>query len=156
MPRGSAAARLERHGRQARVDHADFQGFVGLLEGGFRITRMEVPGEGDVRPEFWMGQRRALLECLFGIDYSRKRLVVDFDEVERIPRDCAGLSNYDSNRVTDEVGARAGQDRVTDRLPAREWRGAGDRSHFVIQIRAGKNADDARQFLRGAGIDGED
>jgi len=58
--------------------------------------------------------------------------------------------------VTDEVGARTGQDRMIGRLPARERGGARDRPHFVVDIGACKDANDPRQLLRGIGLDGID
>jgi hypothetical protein len=80
-PACHAAAWPNRHGRQPRVEDAEFEDLVRLLEGAVHVAAGETPRKGNVRSELGVRERRATFERLLRIHHRRERLVVDIYEV---------------------------------------------------------------------------
>src|ERR1700730_11547145 len=109
MPGRDTAARLERHWRQPRAGHTDFEDLIGFPERALDVATWDAPGEGNVRPELGVREGRVLFERLLRIDHRLERVGVDIDKLEGVPRNRSRLSDDDRNRVADKVGAHTGQ-----------------------------------------------
>ncbi len=157
MVRRDHAARLDWHRRQPLViqpvrDHAirSPERFVYVAASG---DRMRVR---DIRSEVWMRQRRARLDCLFGVHDDRQRIVVDVDRVDGVARDVGVGGHRYGDGVADEVDAVACEDGVRRRLQAGDRRGARHGAARRVHVGAGKDADHAGDRLRGRGVDADD
>ena len=132
-----ATARLDGHRNQTLMDHAQLDDAIGLLEFAVDVASGERPIERDIGAQFRMRERRILFESLLGFANNRERIVIDFDQIQRIARDIPILGHDDGDRMPDKVDAVGGEHRVLRGFLVWHWGSAWNESTMFIHVRAG-------------------
>ena len=85
---------------------------VRLLERSVQIAVGQRPGESDVGAHVRVGQGRILRKRRLRIAHDRQRVVIHFDQIERVGCDVAVRGDDHGHRMSDEVDTILGQDGV--------------------------------------------
>jgi hypothetical protein len=145
MVGGYAPPRLDGHGSEALMNHAQLDDAVGFLEFLVDVAGGEGPVEGDVGSEFRVSERRVLFERFLGFADNRQRVVIDFDEVQGIARDVTILRDDDRYGMADEVNAIRREDGVVWRFLFRHRRRTRNNAAMLIHVGSGENRYHTRQ-----------
>ena len=94
------------------MDHTEFDDAVGFLEFVVDVAGRQGPIECHIGSQFRMRQRRIFLKRLFGLAHDGQRVVIDFDQVQRIARHVAVLCDDDRDGMPNEINAIRRQHRV--------------------------------------------
>ena len=150
---GDRAAGLERRRVRARVDHVAVDHHVGRGED--RVGGRLVAG-GPVEDAVAAGQvladdRRAGVERGRGVDQRRQRLVVDGDQLERVPRRVPVGRHHERDLLALEAHLVGGQHRLHVAEQRRHPRQAP-----LGQVGAGEHGHHRRVGAGGGGVDRDD
>ena len=106
------AARFHGGGDETLAGDALLHHYFGFFKCLFGIAAFLVIGEGNVVRPLGMHRGRAGRQSFFGIGHSGQRLVIHFDQIERVGCDVAVRGDDHGHRMSDEVDTILGQDGV--------------------------------------------
>ena len=143
---------LHRRGDRAGEAVVVLERAVGAREGAVRVAVLELALLRDVGAGLFEKQRRAGRDRIVKVRDAGQRLVVDFDQLQRVFGDIA-VDRHDHGHRLAAVARLGGRADLEAHLGAHDAR---DDAGHLRDLRAGDHADHAGKLLCGAGVDAAD